>query len=53
MPLQDTDPTPSFGGFGLTGRMSDALERMLLSGGGSDAAQQRERFDALEQRITE
>ena len=37
----------------LTGRMSDALERMLLSGGGSAAAQQRERFDALEQRITE
>ena len=32
----------------LTGRMSDALERMLLSGGGSVAARQRERFEALE-----
>ena len=37
----------------LTGRMSDALERMLLSGGGSVAARQRERFEALERTMGE
>ena len=35
----------------LTGRMSDALERMLLSGGGSVAARQRERFETLEREL--
>ena len=35
----------------LTERMSDALERHLLLGGGSAAAQQRERVDALGKRL--
>lgn len=35
----------------LTGRMSGALERHLLLGGGSAAARQRERVEALEQRV--
>ena len=35
----------------LSGRMSDALERHLLLGGGSAAARQRERVEALEQRM--
>ena len=35
----------------LTDRMADALERHLLLGGGSAAAQQRERVAALEQRL--
>ena len=30
MPLQDTDPTPSFGGFGLTGDDVDAFHRLEL-----------------------
>ena len=37
----------------LTVRMSHALERHLLLGGGSAAAQQRERVDALERRVSE
>ena len=36
----------------LTDRMADALERHLLLGGGSAAAQQRERGDVLEKRLT-
>ena len=35
----------------LTDRMSDALERHLLLGGGSAAAQQRDRVDALVERV--
>ncbi len=35
----------------LTARMSDALERRLLLGGGSAVARQRERVEALEQRV--
>ena len=35
----------------LSGRMSDALERHLLLGGGSAAARQRERVEVLEQRM--
>ena len=35
----------------LTGRMSDALERLLLSGGGSAAARQREEMGALKQEV--
>ena len=35
----------------LTARMSDALERRLLLGGGSAAARQRERVETLEQRV--
>ena len=37
----------------LTERMSDALERHLLLGGGSAAAQQRERVETLEKRSAE
>ena len=37
----------------LTDRLADALERHLLLGGGSAAAQQRERVDALEKRLVE
>ena len=37
----------------LSGRMSDALERHLLLGGGSAAARQQERVEALEQQSTE
>ena len=37
----------------LTERMSDALERHLLLGGGSAAAQQRERVDMLEKGLAE
>ena len=37
----------------LSERMRDALQHMLAAGGGSFAAEQRERFDALEQRIGE
>ena len=36
----------------LTDRMSDALERHLLLGGGSAAAQQRDRVDALVERVS-
>ena len=36
----------------LTDRMADALERHLLLGGGSAAAQQRERVDALVERVS-
>ena len=36
----------------LADRMSDALERHLLLGGGSAAAQQRERVDALVERVS-
>ena len=36
----------------LTARMSAALERYLLLGGGSAAAQQRERVDALVERVS-
>ena len=36
----------------LTDRMSDALERHLLLGGGSAAAQQRDRVDALVERMS-
>ena len=32
-------------------RLADALERLLLAGGGSAAARQREQVDALERRI--
>ncbi len=35
----------------LTARMSAALERLLLLGGGSAAARERERMDALERRV--
>ena len=35
----------------LTPRLADALERLLLAGGGSAAAKQREQVDALERRI--
>lgn len=35
----------------LTARMSAALERLLLLGGGSAAARERERVDALERRV--
>ena len=35
----------------LTGRMSDALERILLSGGGSAAARQKEEMGALKQEV--
>ncbi len=37
----------------LTARMSAALERLLLLGGGSAAARERERMDALERRVKE
>ena len=37
----------------LSGRMSDALERHLLLGGGSAAARQQERIEVLEQQSTE
>ncbi|MDE2860927.1 MAG: hypothetical protein OYI31_06505 [Chloroflexota bacterium] len=37
----------------LTDRMADALERHLLLGGGSAAAQQRERVGSLEKRLAE
>ena len=36
----------------LTDRMADALERHLLLGGGSAAAQQRDRVDALVERVS-
>ena len=36
----------------LTDRMSDSLERHLLLGGGSAAAQQRDRVDALVERVS-
>lgn len=37
----------------LTDRMADALERHLLLGGGSAAAQQRERVESMEKRLAE
>ena len=37
----------------LTPRLADALERLLLSGGGSPAAEQRERNEDLERRVDE
>ena len=37
----------------MTERLADALERHLLLGGGSAAAQQRDRIDALEKRLAE
>ena len=36
----------------LTDRMSDALERHLLLGGGSAAAQQQDRVDTLVERVS-
>ena len=41
----------SLGAGRLSPRLSDALDRLLLSGGGSAAAQQREEMDALTRRI--
>ena len=41
----------SLGAGRLTPRLADALERLLLAGGGSAAARQREQVDALERRI--
>ena len=43
----------SLGAGRLTPRLADALERLLLAGGGSAAARQREQVDALERRIDE
>ena len=41
----------SLGAGRLTPRLADALERLLLAGGGSAAARQREQVDALERRV--
>ena len=43
--------TASLAGGELSRRVREALERLLLAGGGSAAARQREEMDALEQRI--